>query len=156
MPLNNSLWQIVLFHKLAISTRPPSTFYFQRQLGVLIAWGSHLLQTHLHWYAPQMVLKNLRTITSMLMTTSLLKSWTLSIVRFSIQMIPPLKIKWIVWPMPKRPLWTSYRCWPILGMTSCAWLKLGFDIPLSIQFSLGLVSSLLGTTNAPKNPFLNL
>jgi hypothetical protein len=40
-----------------------------------------------------MALKNLRIATSMLMTTSLLKGWMLSIVRFSIQMILPLKIK---------------------------------------------------------------
>ncbi len=103
-----------------------------------------------------MALKNLRTTTSMLTTTSLLKGWMFSIVHISIQMIPPLKIKWMVWPMPKSPLWTFDRSWPILGMISHPWLKLGFDTPLSIQFSLGLVSSLLRTTNAQESPFLNL
>jgi hypothetical protein len=95
-------------------------------------------------------LKNLRTTTSMFLTTSFLKGLMFLIVCLSIQMIFPLKIKWMVWPMPESPLWTFYKSWPILGMTSHPWLKSGFDIPLSIQFSLGLVSSLLGTTNAPK------
>jgi hypothetical protein len=71
MPLSKWLPQIVYFHELTISIRPLPTFYFQRQVGVLLALGLCLSQTHSHPYAFWMALQNLRIITPMLTTISI-------------------------------------------------------------------------------------
>jgi hypothetical protein len=82
MPSNSSLFQTTPSHELAISTRPPPTFYFQRQLCVL-ALGPRLLQSHLHLCAPQKASQNPGITALVLTTTSPLKSQMHLIVHLS-------------------------------------------------------------------------